>query len=264
MNDRSFAWFLAAFLAFLLAGCATPQIGSGPVGKSDPVATAILATAQRAQGRAAFAHAHELTVRYEGQWATIGPRFQPVLSDRGYRRTSEERLALASRQIVQEHTGPAGHKRVVRSPGQVSVTYDGIPATDPEKRRAAALVADAYTLFLLGPFYFDRPGAVLTVDQPGEVDGAPCDQVLAVLRPGFGFAEEDRVLLSIDRTTHRLRRVRFTLNGLESTRGAEVDVTFGEFRTIAGMVWPTDFVERIRVPFNLPAHHWRMTALEVH
>lgn len=264
MGNRLSQCLFAALPALLLAGCASSQIDAGPIAKSDPAATAILAAAQRAQGGAAFARVHELRVRYEGRWAAIGPRFQPVLSDRGYRRTSEERLSLPSRRMVQEHTGPAGHKRVVRSPGQVSVAYDGIPTNDPEKRRAAALVADAYTLFLLGPFYFDRPGVVLTAAKPAAVDGAPCDQILAVLRPGFGFADEDRVVLSLDRATHRLRRVRFTLNGLESTRGAEVDVTFREFREQAGMSWPTDFDERIRVPFDLPAHHWRMTGLEVH
>ena len=253
----------AGLSAFLLAGCATSQIGAGPVNKSDPKALAILASAQRAQGRAAFARVHKLRVRYAGRWATIGPRFQPILSDRGHRRTSEERLFLPSRRMVQEHTGPAGGKRVVRSGGDVSVAYAGVPTTDPEIRQAAALVADAYTLFLLGPFYFDRPGAVLTVDRPGLVDGTPCDQVLAVLRPGFGFAKEDRVVLSIERESHRLRRVRFTLNGLESTQGAEVDVTFNDFHRVAGVLWPKDFVERIRVPFDLPAHHWRMTGLDV-
>ena len=53
-----------------------------------------------------------------------------------------------------------------------------------------------------------------------------------------------------------------TLNGLESTRGAEVDVTFRDFRKICGVLWPTDFDERIRVPFDLPAHHWKMVGLD--
>ncbi len=77
------------------------------------------------------------------------------------------------------------------------------------------------------------------------------------------MAEEDRVLLSIDRGTRQMRRVRMTLNGLESTRAAEVDVTFRQFRTIAGVQWPMDFDERIRVPFKLHAHHWRIRGLSV-
>ena len=95
------------------------------------------------------------------------------------------------------------------------------------------------------------------------VDKAACDQVLVVLRPGFGEAKEDRVILSIDRISKQLRRVRMTLNGLESTQGAEVDVTFRNFQKIGGILWPTDFDERIRVPFDLHAHHWRVLGLEI-
>jgi hypothetical protein len=84
-----------------------------------------------------------------------------------------------------------------------------------------------------------------------------------VLRPGFGNAKEDRVILFIDRATKQLRRVRMTLSGLESTLGAEVDVTFRDFRTIEGVLWPTDFDERIRVPFDLHAHHWKMLGLDI-
>ncbi len=165
--------------------------------------------------------------------------------------------------MAQEHAGPAGKKLVVRVPGKASVAYNGALSNDAETRRAAALVADAYTLFLLGPFYFDRPGITLAINGETIVDKAVCDEVLAVLRPGFGEAAEDRVILFIDRASKQLRRVRMTLNGLESTRGAEVDVTFRDFRTIGGIVWPTDFDERTRVPFDLHAHHWRMLGLEL-
>lgn len=58
------------------------------------------------------------------------------------------------------------------------------------------------------------------------------------------------------------RCVRMTLDGIESTRGAEVDVTFRDFRKIDGVLWPTDFDERIRVPFDLHAHHWKMLGLD--
>jgi len=87
----------------------------------------------------------------------------------------------------------------------------------PKFSHAAALVADAYTLFLLGPFYFDRPGVVLAPNGEAIVDKAVRDQVLAVLRPGFGMAKEDRVILFIDRATKQLRRVRMTLSGLNAS-----------------------------------------------
>ena len=249
---------LLAAMASLLTACASPQICTREIKKTDPAARALVAESQRAHGQKAFAKVRDLSVRYDGRWAAIGPRFQPVLADTQFRQGSEERWQVASRTLAQEHSGPAGKKLVIRKPGKVTVAYNGALSGDAETQRAAALVADAYTLFLLGPFYFDRPGVVFASAGEAVVDKAVCDGVLAVLRPGFGLAKEDRVILFIDRVTKQLRRVRMTLSGLDSTLGAEVDVTFREFRTIDGIVWPTDFDERIRVPFDVHAHHWRM------
>jgi hypothetical protein len=261
MNTR-FTHILLIAMACFLSGCASPKICTREIQKSDTKAVELIAASQRAHGKTAFAKVRDVSVRYDGRWASLGPRFQPVLADTSFRRGSEERLLVGPRIIAQEHTGPAGKKLVVRTPGKVSVGYNGALSSDEETRRAAALVADAYTMFLLGPFYFDRPGVVLAPNGESVVDKAVCDEVLAVLRPGFGTAEEDRVILFIDRTTKQLRRVRMTLNGLESTRGAEVDVTFRDFRRIDGILWPTDFDERIRVPFDLHAHHWKLIGID--
>ena len=249
--------------ALLLSACSSPQICERPVTKSDPEAVALLDAAQIAQGKSAFKKVHDVSVSYEGKWASIGPRFQPVLVDKSFRGSSEERLLLGGKtMIAQQHKAASGVKRVVRSPGSVAVSYNESTSRIEEKNAAAALVADAYTMFLCGPHYFQRAGVTVTNAGQGKVDGVVCDQVMAVLRPGFGVAEEDRVLLSIDQADKRLIRVRMTLNGLESTKGAEVDVTFNEFKRIGGVLWPTDFDERIRVPFDLHAHHWRMTGLD--
>ncbi len=254
---------LPAAMAVLLAACASSQISTREIRQSEAGALALVASSQEAHGKKAFAKLRDVTVRYEGRWSAVAPRVQPILSDAKFRGSSRESLHVESRTLVQEHRGPMGRKHVVRRPGEVTVAYNEILTTDPETLRAATLVADAYTLFLLGPFYFDRPGVVLASVGESEVDGAVCDKVLAVLRPGFGEAEEDRVILFIDRASKRLLRVRMTLNGLESTRGAEVDVTFRDFRAMGGIVWPTDFDERIRRPFDLPAHHWRLIGLEM-
>lgn len=262
MNNLFFKPMLAA-VAGLLSACSSPQIPIREVKQSDPAARALLSAAQVAHGQKAFANVHDITVRYEGKWAAVGPKFQPVLADTRFRGGSEERLIIPSRAMMQEHSGPGGKKVVVRKSGSVTVSYNGVASNDREANRAAALVADAYTMFLLGPFYFDRPGVMLASNGKATVDNTVCDQLLAVLRPGFGLAEEDRVILSIDHKTHLLRRVRMTLNGLESTVGAEVDVTFRDFQKTAGVVWSTDFDERIRVPFDLHAHHWRMLGLEI-
>ncbi len=248
-------------LALFLGACATPKISPRPVTRSEPAATALVAKSQAAHGADAFRKIHTVELSYDGKWAAVGPKFQPILADTSFRGGSRERYDLRRRTVRQEHTGVAGRKEVRRAVGEVAVTYNGVRSNDQEVLRAAALVADAYTLFLLGPFYFDRPGVVLVTAGEGTVDRQPCDQVLAILTPGFGFAKEDRVLLSIDRATRQLRRVRMTLNGLDSTIGAEVDITFRDFRRIDGVLWPTDFDERIRVPFDLHAHHWKLVSL---
>ncbi|CAN5902297.1 hypothetical protein BH11VER1_BH11VER1_11950 [soil metagenome] len=255
---------LVTAAAGLLTACSSSQICTRDITKSDPAAVALLAASQRAQGKKAFENVRDVSVRYEGKWGSIAPRFQPVLVDKTFRGSSEERLILGSKRIIaQEHTGSAGKKNVLREPGRIAVAYNGSFSADEEAKRAAALVADAYTMFLLGPHYFSRPGVVLTLAGEEVVEEALCDQVLAVLRPGFGMAEEDRVILSIDRANKQLRRVRMTLNGLESTQGAEVEVTFRNFRMIAGVLWPTDFVERVRSPFDLHVHHWNMVGLDI-
>ena len=193
---------LLAAMVGLLTACASPKICTREIRKSEPAAVALLNESQRAHRRTAFTKAHDLSVRYEGRWASIGPRFQPVLLDTRFRRGSEERLIVGPRIMAQEHTGPEGKKLVLRVPGKVSVACNGALSNDAETQRAAALVADACTLFLLGPFYFDRPGITLATNGAAIVDKAVCDEVLAVLRPGFGEAEEVRVILFIGRTSN--------------------------------------------------------------
>lgn len=254
-------WFLP--FACLLVSCAAPRIDTRSVTHSDPSALALLKASQQAHGAAAFAQLQNINVAYDGQWARIGPRFQPVLVDSSFRGQSEERLLLPSRTLAQRHTGPAGVKHVLRAGSNIVVTRNDQAVSDDEERRAAELVADAYVLFLLGPHYFQRPGVTVTGAGSSRVDDRACDDLLAVLRPGFGAAAEDRVVLSVDREDKRLRRVRLTLNGLESTRGAEVDVTFRDFEVHHGVLWPRAFDERIRSPFDLPAHRWRLTGLDV-
>lgn len=253
---------LLSMTAFL-SSCASTQICSRSITASEPQAQALVTASQKAHGSSAFGRIKDLSVRYEGQWAAIGPRFQPVLVDSKFRGASEERIILSPRIIAQSHTGPGGVKHVLRELGRISIAYNGTVSQDAEARQAAALVADAYALFLLGPFYFRQSGTIFSMNGESRVDQALCDEVLAILRPGFGVSEEDRVILSIDRNSKLLRRVRMTLNGMESTRGAEVDVTFRDFKRVDGVLWPTDFDERIRSPFKLHAHHWNLHGLDI-
>jgi hypothetical protein len=97
-----------------------------------------------------------------------------------------------------------------------------------------------------------------------DVEGRACTTLLAVRRPGHGLSAEDRYLLFIDSENHLLRRVRFTMEGLDSTKGAIAEVDFFDHQEIAGVIWPTRFYERLRKPIpNLPVHDWRLIGLDV-
>ncbi len=61
-----------------------------------------------------------------------------------------------------------------------------------------------------------------------------------------------------------LRRVRLTLKGRESTRGAEVDVTFRDVKNVNGVIWPTDLGERACRPFKLRDQRWNLGRPAIH
>jgi hypothetical protein len=53
--------------------------------------------------------------------------------------------------VAQAHTGPSGSKQAVRRAGGVSDSFNGAASRNEDQLAAAALVADRYLLFLLGP-----------------------------------------------------------------------------------------------------------------
>ena len=251
----------AAFpIALCFAGCASTELPHTTLTSSDPEAVALVTASQRAHGSMSWSTIRDLNVRYAGKWNSLGSRMRSGLADRRFRRESEEALDLAGGTIVQLHKGPGGRKFVLRAPGRVTVWYNGQADSREEVIRAAAVEADAGKMFLLGPLYFQRSGVILEKLGTAKVEGAECDQVLAVLRPGFGYAEEDRVVLSIDRETQRLRRVSMTLEGTK--QGGGVDVTFAKWAQRSGVWWATDFDERLRGRLKLPLHHWTLMDLK--
>ena len=59
-------------------------------------------------------------------------------------------------------------------------------------------------------------------------------------------------------------RIRFTLEGLESTKGAVVETDFSDFILLHGVMWPTSFFERVTKPIpNLKAHRWSLLGLDI-
>jgi hypothetical protein len=190
---------------------------------------------------------------------------QPTLIDADFRQGSQERIIFKGGPLLgQRHLGPKGSKQVIRRRSDVQVFYNDAPATDRDVLAAAALVADGYRMFLTGPFYFLDGNLSLEIGQDETVEGHPCITLVAVRRPGHGLSAEDRYLLFIDVENHLLRRVRFTMEGLESTQGAIAEVDFFDHREIAGVVWPTRFYERLRKPIpSLPVHDWKLIGLDV-
>ncbi len=271
---KRFLLFTATLLG--LAGCGSPlpPIPDTPAASVDSPADArrLLDLCLAAHGgAAAYDRLHDVNVRFSSHWAAFGPKLQPKLADTGYREGSEERYLLAPMPggwvVGQEHQGPKGRKHVLRTPPDgIVVNYndDPTPSADPEVNAAASLVTDAYSMFLFGPDFFRRRAARLQRLSPdGTVGGHPCDRLLAVLRPGFGRSPEDRVILFIDRGSRLLLRVQFTLNALESTKGAEVQVDLSGQQKLAGVFFPTEFYEHIDRPVNLDAHRWQLLGFDV-
>jgi hypothetical protein len=258
---------LAAPVGPALQGCAAPL----PVSlnaATTPAAQALLKDSAEAHGLKAFQAIQDLSVSYSGEWRALIGKLQPALVDAAFRGSSEERMLLREGVVAQAHTGPGGRKQVLRkagntSPGEVRVWFNGEEARDAERRAAAALVADAYPLFLLGPMLLvDRP-LVMELGDVEWVDEHACDVLRLQLAPGLGHARVDQVALFIDRRQRLLRRVRFTLDGLESTKGAIAEVEMFDHQTIHGVRWPTRFYERLIRPIRMPVHDWNLTGLDI-
>jgi len=269
-----------------LTGCINPLPSSVSVKTSDPAALELLAASARAHGGdERFAQVTAINVSYDGEWLNNVWKLQPMLVDRGFRKSSKEAIAYRGDwpRIIQVHTGPDGEK-IVQWPapanttvaGAAAVTYNGQTLDAPERRvrveEAAAMVAEAYRMFLTGPFYFTQRigqgqagSSTMTavMSKPTTVLNAECDQVLVELRPGFGTSGVDRVEIAIDRDTKYVRRVRFSLDGFRKTKGATADVEMSNFVERDGLVFPTEFLEIVVYPITREVHRWHVTDLSV-
>lgn len=244
-----------------LAGCASFPAPTATA--STPEARALVEASARAHGWDAYRRLKDISIAYEGQWLSIAARVQPVLVDSQFRGTSEERMLPAARAIGQTHRGPGGFKQVAREPQRTRVWYNGSESTEADPRRAAALVTDGYRLFLFSAIYLLERDALLETLPYDVIDGIEYDRVYARLRPGFGESAEDKVILWIDRRTKRVRKLWMSLEGLDSTKGAVVEVDLLDYRTVAGVQFPTRFFERLLRPLPIDVHQWRVIGLDV-
>lgn len=229
----------------------------------NPRGMMLLQESIEAHGGDLFEEVRDLAASFSGTWSQVGSRVQAKLADRSYRDSSEERYLLRTRVVAQQHAGPDGTKYVLRLPSEIEVLYDGEASDDAERLRAAALVADAYEMLLLSPSYFKHRADVVRRVDRYRYQGELYDRLIARLRPGLGYSEEDEVMLWIHARTHRLRRLQFTVNGFDSVRVDQVDVAFDSHRWLYGKLWPVEFVERIQKPVRLFARRWYLTGLDL-
>lgn len=203
-------------------------------------------------------------VSYSGKWSLLATKLQPVLTDPGFRGSSVESYQPRLARVAQTHSGPAGTKSVVRQSQRVEVAFNGARSSDQETKDAAALVADAYTIFLFGPSWLTTHARDLQLLTDRDLSGESCQLVAGRLAPGIGRSSEDYFIAWVGKESGLMERFQFTLNGLDSTRGADVDVTFSEFWKAAdGSIWPARFIERIQRPVPVQAHDWHMTSLRL-
>jgi len=250
--------------AALLASCSSlPVPGRATAGAPTEEARRIIKQSAASHGDP-WKNYREVKVEYTGQWAPIAERLQPGLTDSGFRKSSVETYQPAAGKVRQVHTGPLGTKTVDRQRPETHVGFNRTASSDQEVLDSAALVADAYTAFLFGPSWLSRKGTDFKLIGERTLDGERCHLIAGRLSPGFGNSREDHFIAWIGRDRLLMKRFQFTLNGLNSTRGADVDVTFSDYRKAAdGSVWPRNFVEYIQRPLLAKAHQWRMTALRL-
>lgn len=257
-----------------LVGCATPLPLDRRPGGTDNVAAARLRESAEAHGLAAYRRLTDINISYDGQWRPLIGRIQPEVVDEGFRGRSEERIQPSTGVVAQAYTGPKGQKHVVwrrgeqassgtPAPGEVGVWFNGVRSTDPAAEQAAALVAEGYGLFLLGPMWLVDRGLAMESAGTERVDGRLCDVVDVWMVPGLGRAPTDRVAVCIDRQGSLTRRLRFTLEGFPGTRGAVAEVDTFDNAQRFGVTWPMRSFERVVHPIALPAHDWHVTGLDV-
>ena len=245
----------------MLTRCTTlpcPEVASGFT--SDPIAVELLEKSSEVAGHP-WQRLKKVTVTFEGNWATLARALQPVLVDADYRQTSSEVYHPSKGEVIQSHRGTAGVKFVRRTPNGIVVNRNGVADTSLESSHAAALVADAYIVFTFGCSALRERGSSWQILDRRPLAGESCTLLAGTMRPGFGMSHSDGVIAWIGDKTRRLHRIQLTLNGLASTAGADVDVTFGDFRPgPSGTEWPHHFLERIRRPIDAKAHEWKTVA----
>ncbi len=256
---------LALLLAVAGGGCATrfPTPVSGMAWEDGLSAQEIFNRTLEVHGGEVGATTSDVNLSMTGTWGWLIQRIQPVVTDSGYRISAQERYHPAEQVYAVLWEGPRGTKKVVRTPDSIEVYYNGVREVDETRLGAAAMTADAFQLFHLGPTFLRARQASFERLADEKEKGRRYYRLLATLRPGFGRSAEDQVVLWVDAETGRWFRVHLTLEGFETTRGAHVDVTFLRHQQVGPLLLPVEFHERVRGPIRINAHDWSFTGVDL-
>lgn len=207
------------------SGCSTqfPKVATNATFQDGKDAQTIFDRCLAVHGGDVRTFAADINLSMDGRWGGLIQRIQPVVTDSSYRITSEERYRPRDQLYSVVWRGPAGTKKIVRTPATVEVYYNGVRETDEKKLQATAMTADAFQLFHLGPSFLQMRNAKFSRLEDAREQGVTYHRLFTTLRPGFGFSAADDVVVWIDAGTSRLFRVHLTLNGFETTQGAHVD-----------------------------------------
>jgi len=250
----------ALILSLVLVGCASFPTAEPGLSFDDGLdAPTLLERSIAAHGGNLSDDPGEFRLEVTGEWSSAIVRIQPLVTDAGYRVDATERYRPATGLYVVAHSGPEGSKTIRRQGRDIEVSYNGESTADEKVLAASAMTTDAFELFHFGPSFLARRAQELTRLADRRDDGVSYRRLLAVIRPGFGEASEDRVVVWLDPETDRMFRVHITLNGFETTQGAHVDTTFLDYHRLGGYLLPSRFVERVRGPIRLHAHDWWVT-----
>jgi hypothetical protein len=264
MKRSFFPSLLACGATLLLAACTGfPAPRTGASFDDGLSATQIFEQCLAAHGGDLRDYPGDINIATDGRWHSLILRIQPVVTDAGFRITSEERLRPRDGIYAVQHRGPDGSKQVLRTSEDLRVHYNGVPEPAGERLRATAMTNDAFRLFHFGPSFVKHRATSMTRLPDTREAGRAYRRIHARLSPGFGESASDEVVLWIDADTSRLFRVHMTLEGFETTRGAHVDTTFLDYVQAGPYLLPSRFSERVRGPLRIMAHEWHLTGIDL-
>ncbi len=254
-------------LMTLLSGCAskfpTPTTDAFPASQDALTGEQVFAITFKQHGGDHLDELRNLNVGLTGKWKQLIRRIQPLVTDFSYRVDSQERVLPKERIYAAYYTGPAGNKAVFRTPRDVSVHYNNTQSSNAEVLSSTALTADAFHLFLLGPLALSDWQADFKRLSDKKLNGEEHYRIYLKREPGFGYANNDEVVLWVHKETKLTRMVQITLLGHETTKAAHVETEFLGYINVGHYTFPRKFFERVNAPIAIDAHAWELTGIDI-